>query len=181
MERTPLLGSVFRWWADHTSRGRISYFPPQRDVALQPRWGPLTWSTASCCFAQQSLTVTWLLAAVFVLRLPRLSGACRFKCLHSLCSQLPLWKILFSRPVVLLLPQCLHIPLVYAHVTHPRLPLMGRLVPQSSDISGRSATGSWSESRNHLAVQVIWDFPVCSHGQLVSSYSWICWEWAWMD
>lgn len=37
-----------------------------------------------------------------------------------------------------------------SYVPHPRLLLMDRLVPQSSDISGRWATGSWSESRNHL-------------------------------
>lgn len=122
---------MFGWWAYHTSWGHIGYIWPsrfffslQRDVVSQPRWGPLTWSTASCCFAQQSLTATWLLAAVFVLRLPRVSVAWWCKCLQSLCSQLPLWKLVFSRPVVLLLLQCLHIPLVSAHMSHPQLPLI---------------------------------------------------------
>lgn len=101
-----------------------------------------------CCFAQQSLTVTWLLAAVFVLRLPRVSVAWWFKCLQSLCSQHPLWKRVFSTPSVLLLLQCLHVPLVCAHRPHPRPPLMERLVPKWSDISGRLTTGS--ERHNHL-------------------------------
>lgn len=105
---------------DDTSRRHINYIwptrrfvPPERCLFCSPGGGPLTWSTASCCFAQQSLTVTWLLAAVFVLRLPRVSVAWWLKCLQSLCSQVPLRKLQFSHPVVLLLLHCLHIPFTF--------------------------------------------------------------------
>lgn len=138
-------GELFPWGPllylclddDDVSRGHINYIwptrrfvPPQSGVCFAAQvGGPLTWSTASCCFAQQSLTVTWLLAAVFVLRLPRVSVAWWLKCLQSLCSQVPLRKLVFSRPVVLLLLHCLYIPFT----VHPWSRSFGIFQPSDMD------------------------------------------------
>lgn len=125
---------------------------------------PLLLSSAWCCFAAQVGSSHLIHSQLLLCSAVSDSDliACRSVCpqtptsFRSLPVQVPA-KPLQPTPTVknCVLQACCAAPAAmsaywFTLMPHPRLPLMDRLVPQSSDISGRWATGSWSESRNHL-------------------------------